>query len=70
MEWNFEGLEMLKWNIPMGRAQRADEKMRMRPCLVIIFTPRIMIIKMSKIAPFFYFLLITGKNQSWFGQNN
>ena len=26
MELNFEGLEMQKLNIPMGRSQRADEK--------------------------------------------
>ena len=28
MKLNLEGLEMQKWNIPMGRAQRADKKIK------------------------------------------
>ena len=32
---NFEGFEMQKWNIPTGRAQRADEKNEVT-CLVIM----------------------------------
>ena len=26
MEWNFEGPQMQKWNIPTATAQRVDEK--------------------------------------------
>ena len=47
MELNFEGLEMQKWNIPTDRTQKADEKNGVI-CLVIMFTPRVMVIKMSK----------------------
>ena len=32
-------------------------------------TPRLMVIKMSKMAHFLYFLLMTAKNESLFGQN-
>ena len=49
--------------------QRVDEK-NVVICLVIIFTPRVMDIKMSKMAHFFYFLLTTAKNQSQFGHNS
>ena len=45
---------MQKWNILMHRAQRADEKNRVI-CRVIIFTPPVMIIKMSKIAHCFIY---------------
>ena len=31
-------------------------------CLVTIFTPRVMVIKMSKVAHFSHFLLMTAKN--------
>ena len=34
-----------------------------------MFTPGVMIIKMSKMAHFLYFLLMTATNQSQFGQN-
>ena len=64
----FEGLEMQKWNIPTDRAQKVDEKIRVI-CLVIMFTTRVMVIKMSKMAHFLYFLLMPAKNQSQFGQN-
>ena len=30
-------------------------------CLVVIITPRVMVIKMSKMTHFLYFLLITAK---------
>ena len=59
---------MQKWNIPMDSAQRVDEK-NGAICLVIIFTPGVMVIKMSKMAHFLYFQQTTGKNQSQFGQN-
>ena len=42
----------------MERAQRADEENRVI-CLVIMFTTRVMIIKISKRAHFLYFLLMT-----------
>ena len=50
LHWT-EGLEMQKWNISTDRAQRADEKNGVI-CLVIMFTPGVMVIKMSKIAHF------------------
>ena len=61
MELNFEGLQIQKWNIPTDRAQRFDEK-NGAICLVIMFTPKVMVFKMSKIVVFFNFLLITAKN--------
>ena len=38
-------------------------------CLVIMFTSRVVVIKMSQMAHFLYHLLMTTKNQSQFGQN-
>ena len=52
----------------MDRAQRFDEKNGII-CLVIMLTPEVIVIKMSKMAHIFYFLLITTKNLSQFGQN-
>ena len=54
MELNFEVLEMQKWNIPTHRvdeknAQRINEKNRII-CLVVMLTPRVKVIKMSKKA--------------------
>ena len=54
-QMNFDGLKMQKWNIPMDRAQTAHEKNRVI-CL-IIFSPGVIAIKMSKTAHFLYFLL-------------
>ena len=48
---NFKDLEMQKWNIPMDRTQRVDEKNGVI-CLVIMFTSGVMVIKMSKIPNF------------------
>ena len=45
-KWNFDGLKMQKWNIPMDRAQRVDEKNGVI-CLAM-FTPRVMGIKMPQ----------------------
>ena len=50
------------------RAQRVDEK-NGATYLSIMLTPRVMVIKMSKMAYFLY-LLMRGKNQSQFRQNN
>ena len=68
MKPNFEGLEMQKWNIPKDRAQRVDEKKKVI-CLVNMFSRRVIVIRMSKMAHFLSFLLMTAKNQSQFGQN-
>ena len=54
MQLNFYGFEIQKWNIPSERAQRVDEKNEVI-CLFIMFTPRIMAIKMSKMAYFCVF---------------
>ena len=45
----------------MERAPRPDKKNRVI-CLAIMFTPSIMVTKMSKIAHFLYFLLMTAKD--------
>ena len=62
---NFEFLEMQKRNIPTDRTQRADQK----NCLFVIFTPRVMVIKVSKIDHFSLFLMMTAKIQFQFGRN-
>ena len=51
----------------MDRAQRVDEKNGI--IYLVMFTPRVMVIKMSKMAHFMYSLLDTTKNQSQFGQD-
>ena len=61
MELNFEGIVMQKLNIPTDRAKRVDEKNGVI-CLVIMFIPRGMVIKISKMAYFLSFLLMTVKN--------
>ena len=63
---NFEDLEMQKWNIPTDRVQRVNER-NVANCLAIMFTSGVMVIKMSKMAHFLYFLLMPEKNQSQFG---
>ena len=68
MELNFEGLEIQKWNLPTDRAQIVNKKNGII-YLVIMLTPQVMVIKMSKMADFLYFLLMPAKNQSQFGQN-
>ena len=52
----------------MDRAERVDEKNGVI-CLVIMFTPGVMVIKISKMTHFLYFLLMPAKNQSQFGEN-
>ena len=51
----------------MDRAQRVDEKNGI--IYLVMFTPRVMVIKMSKMAHFLYFLLDTAKTLSQFGQD-
>ena len=59
-----------KWN-PLSklkdRAQRVDKKNGV--IRLVIFTPTVMVIKMSKMADFMYFLLDTAKCQFQFGQD-
>ena len=57
---------MQKWNISTYRAQRVDEKNDVI-CLVM-FTPKVMVIRMSKMAHLMYFLLNTEKNRPSLGK--
>ena len=57
---------MQKWNIPTVRVQRVNER-NVANGLAVMFTSGVMVIKMSKMAPFLYFLLMPEKNQSHFG---
>ena len=54
MELNFEVLEMQKWNIPMVRAPRVYEKNGIIS-LFIMFTPKDVVIKISKWLIFYIF---------------
>ena len=54
---NFDGLKFQKWNITMDRAQRLHEKNSV--IFLLMFTPEVMLIKMSKIVHILYFPLIT-----------
>ena len=49
--WILEVLKLPNWNIPTDRACKVDEKNAM-------LTSGFMVIKMSKMAPFLYFLLM------------
>ena len=51
----------------MDRAQRVDEKNWV--IRLVMFTPKVMVITVSKMAYFIYFLLDPAKNQSQFGQD-
>ena len=51
---------MQKGNIPTDIAPGVDEKTGVI-CLVIKFTPRLTVIKMSQMAHFLHFLLMTAK---------
>ena len=53
--------------MPKGRAQRVGQKNGVT-CLLIMFTPRVMVTKLS--LNFLYFVLMTGKYQSQFGQKD
>ena len=57
---------MEKWNISTDRAQRVDEKNQV--IRLVIFTPRVMVIRMSKMAHFMYLLLDTAKIRSSLGK--
>ena len=49
------------WNKPKDRTQRVDDKNGVI-CLAIMFTFRVIVFKMSEMANFIYFLLVTAKN--------
>ena len=55
-ELNFDGIKMQKWNIPMDKAQRVDEKNGVI-CLVML-TPGVMVIEMSKMGHLLHLLLM------------
>ena len=55
MKLHFEGLQK-----PTGRAQRVGEKNGVL-YLFIIFSPRVMVIKMSKLTRLLYFPMTTAK---------
>ena len=57
----FEGIEIQKSNIPMDITHRIDGK-NGAICVVIMFTPRVKVIKMLKMAHFLSFLLMAAKN--------
>ena len=57
---------MQKWNISTYRAQRVDEKMDV--IRLVMFTSKVMVIRMSKMAHLMYFLLNTEKNRPSLGK--
>ena len=60
MELNFEGLlnlEMQKLNVKTDRGQLVAEKNGVI-CLIVMFTLRVMAMKMSKMFQLLYFLLM------------
>ena len=61
LKLNFEGPGIQRWNKPTDRDQKVDEK-NVFICLVIMFTSRVIVIKMSNNGSFLYFLLMTAKN--------
>ena len=54
MKLNFEVVKKQKRNIPTDRAQRADEKNKVI-CPFIVFTSRVIVIRMSKNCSFYVF---------------
>ena len=59
-KWN-EGFEIQNWSKLKDKAQIVDKKNGV--IRLVMFTPRVMVIKMSKMADFMYFLLDTAKYQ-------
>ena len=53
---------MQKGNILKDRAQTVDKKNGVICLVIIIFTPRVMVIRMLKVSHFPNFLLMTAKN--------
>ena len=58
---------MQKWNISKYRSQRVDQKNDF--IRLVMFTSKVMVIRMSKMAYLMYFLLNTAKKQTQFGQD-
>ena len=67
MELKFEVIKMRKSNIPMDRAQKIDKK-NWVICLLIMFTPEVMVMTMSNMVHLLYFLLITAKRSHSYGK--
>ena len=68
-KWVPHGIEIKFFkfkNILTDTAQKADDKNGV--IRLLMFTPRVMVIKISKMAHFIYFLLDTAKYQSQFQQ--
>ena len=63
MELNSEGLEMQQWTTPTDRAQKLDEENGVI-CVVIVFTPIVIVIKMSEMAQL-YFLFFFADDSKW-----
>ena len=61
LKLDLKGLGIQRWNRPMDRAQRVNEK-NVFICLIIMFPSRVMVIKMSNNVSFLYFLLTLAKN--------
>ena len=61
--WNW----MQKWNIAADRAWRLDEKNGI--ICQVMFTSRVMVIKISKMAHFLYSVLMTAENLWQCGQS-
>ena len=59
----YQDLQMQKWNIPMDRAQRVDERNGVICLVVSYYWSNIKMLKF-----FFVFLLMTAENQSQFGK--
>ena len=58
---------MQKWNLATDRVQRVDEQNGV--IRLVMFTHRVLVIKIPKMAHFMHLLLDTAKNQSQFAQD-
>ena len=65
LKLDFEGLGMQRWNKLTDKVQRVAEKNAFIS-LVIMFTSRVMVIKMLNHGSFFYSLLMKSKKWSQF----
>ena len=65
-KWN-SAFEIQNWSKLKDRAQRVDK--RDGVIRLVMFNPRVKVIKMSKIVDFMYFLLDRTKYQFQFGQD-
>ena len=58
---------MQKWYLPTDIARKVNEKNGVI-CLVSVYTPRVIVIKMSKMTNFLYFVLMAGINSHSLGK--